>query len=369
MSTDTDPDVRKPDVEFRKWTDIELFPTILRDLQKYHESGGPTPPTVAYSEKVKLDGTNAAIRFLNGVLVAFQSRNRDITPEDDNAGFARWASDIPWPTFEADDASLPVILIHGEWAGPGVIKGTAVAKIPRKQFFIFAIERCSGEKDPETGDWTRRLLITAPGDIQVSLGTWTHPDVHILPWANKGKQWVVNLNDPERVSTFAAFINERVAAIEAEDPYISEVFGVNGVGEGLVLYPTYVWTDQAEGFCNDRESWRRLAFKAKGEKHREQKAPVAVEVAPEALANVAAFVASFVTEARCQHGLRDACQEEASQKKTGAFIGWIGKDVEKESRRALEASGLSWKQVSGAVTTAARLWFQAEQARQAGITP
>lgn len=354
------------DAETRKWPEIELLPTILRDLQKHHEAGGPKPPTVAYSEKVKLDGTQDSARFRNGVIEAFQSRDRDITPADDNAGFARWASGVTWPTFEANE-SFPVTLIHGEWAGPGVIKGTAVAKIPKKQFFIFAIERCSAEKDPETGDWTHRVLITNPRDIENWLDGWTHPDVHILPWANAGKQWVVDLNDPERVSTFAAIINERVATIETEDPYISETFGVKGVGEGLVLYPTYVWTDQGDGFCTNRESWRRLAFKAKGEKHREQKAPVAVEVAPEALADVAAFVASFVTEARCRHGLRDACGGEASPKKTGAFIGWIGKDVEKESRVALEANRLSRKQVQGPVTTAARLWFQAEQGRQAGL--
>lgn len=326
------------DTEFRKWTDIELFPTILRDLQKYHEAGGPKPPTVAYREKVKLDGTNSAGRFRHGKLEGFQSRNRDITPEDDNAGFARWASGVTWPTFDAE-RSLPVLLIHGEWAGPGVIKGTAVAQIPKKQFFIFAIERCSGEKNPETGDWTMRVLITDPRDIENWLDGWTHPDVHVLPWANGGKDWVVDLNDPERVSTFAAFINERVAAIEAEDPYVSEVFGVKGVGEGLVLYPAFVWTDQAAGLCTYRDAWRRLAFKAKGEKHREQKAPVAVEVTPEVLATVVAFVASFVTEARCQHGLRDACQGEAVQKKTGAFIGWMGADVAKESRRALEDMG------------------------------
>lgn len=41
----------------------------------------------------KLDGTNACVVIQDGVIAGVQSRNRFITPEDDNYGFARWVSE------------------------------------------------------------------------------------------------------------------------------------------------------------------------------------------------------------------------------------------------------------------------------------
>lgn len=336
------------DNETRKWPDIELFSSVVRGLQKYHEAGGPPPPTLSYRAKIKLDGTNAAIRYRNGQVEAFQSRTRDITSDDDNAGFARWASGIEWPElFSGNIGAFPIVLIHGEWAGPGVIGGTAVAQIPRKQFFIFAIEQCNETKDPDTGEWTRRWLVTDPAEIRMMLNSWTHPDVYVLPWLEQ--VYHVDLNDTGATQQFSTDLNNLVAAFELCDPYIEATFGVKGVGEGIVLYPQHVI---------EREVWQHLAFKAKGEKHREKKAKVAVEVSGDTIASIEAFVSTFVTEARCQHGLRDACGGAKDVKKLGAFIGWMGKDVEKESKVELEAAGLNWKQVSGAVTTAARQWFQ-----------
>mgnify|MGYP003564223801 FL=1 len=41
----------------------------------------------------KLDGTNAQIAITEDGVMFVGSRNRWITPEDDNYGFARWARD------------------------------------------------------------------------------------------------------------------------------------------------------------------------------------------------------------------------------------------------------------------------------------
>lgn len=63
----------------------------------------------------KVDGTNASI-FSDGLTVRYGSRKREITPEDDNAGFASYASK------SEDMAGLrqlvldnPNLIIYGEW--------------------------------------------------------------------------------------------------------------------------------------------------------------------------------------------------------------------------------------------------------------
>ncbi len=324
----------------RKWPDIEGLHVVVRDHAKHGRPLG----LIRYKAKIKLDGTNAAVRLRGGEVVGFQSRTQDVSPESDNAGFARWASTVPWPRLGVPQQG--VVVIHGEWAGPGVQKGTACQQIPGKRFFVFAVEVCSDEVDPDTGDWTLRELITDPGEIRDLLGDF-HPEVLILPWHPIDLD-PVNLMDEASVQAFADKVNAEVLAVEAKDPYIAATFGVEGVGEGLVFYP--------EG-STSRERWRRLAFKAKGEKHRVKAAKVAAEVAPEVLASVSAFVAAFVTEPRCQQGLTVTGAERGDMRKLGPFLQWIGKDVEKESRTELEASGLTWKAASAAVTAAAKTWF------------
>jgi hypothetical protein len=180
---------------------------------------------------------------------------------------------------------------------------------------------------------------------------WDHPDVQIIPW--HGEPRTVDLSDPDAVTRFAQDMNELVDVVESSDPYLKQAFGVDGIGEGVVMYPI-----PGESSMSPRERWRRLAFKAKGEKHRVKKAPRAVEVDPEEIKSIAAFVETFVTQQRCEQGLTAIMKgEQPDIRRIGEFIGWISKDVEKESRVELEASGLTWKQVSSAVGAAARGWY------------
>jgi hypothetical protein len=80
----------------------------------------------------------------------------------------------------------------------------------------------------------------------------------------------------------------------------------------------------------------------------------------EKVATVEAFVKKFVTENRLNQGLREACGDVAVSKDTGSFLKWLGMDVKNESADELEASGLEWKDVSKAVTLAAKAWWVAE---------
>lgn len=83
----------------------------------------------------KLDGTNAAI-IIEGEEFGAQSRNRLITPEDDNYGFARWA-------YENKEALISMLgegRHFGEWWGAGIQRGYGL-KNNDKRFSLFNIDR------------------------------------------------------------------------------------------------------------------------------------------------------------------------------------------------------------------------------------
>lgn len=84
----------------------------------------------------KLDGTNAQIHIA-GKTVTVGSRNRIITPEDDNYGFARWCKEN-----ETDLLKLGPGRHFGEWWGAGIQRRYGVAE---KRFSLFNVGRWSSD--------------------------------------------------------------------------------------------------------------------------------------------------------------------------------------------------------------------------------
>lgn len=81
----------------------------------------------------KLDGTNAQVCISEDGTIRAGSRNRWITPENDNHGFASWVRD------HADDLrTLGPGRHFGEWWGHGINRGYG---IPEKRFSLFNVER------------------------------------------------------------------------------------------------------------------------------------------------------------------------------------------------------------------------------------
>jgi len=97
------------------------FPSIPR-LSKNH---------IIISEKI--DGTNALIYIDDQSRVYAGSRNRWITPEDDNYGFAKWvASNV------GDLSLLGPGMHYGEWYGSGIQRGYG---LNHKRFALFNTSR------------------------------------------------------------------------------------------------------------------------------------------------------------------------------------------------------------------------------------
>jgi len=338
-----------------KWPEIEGLHHIRKGM-KVRQKNDPefTPPIVTYYAKVKLHGTNAGIQVLKDGTVRAQGRNHVLTLKDDNLGFASWVTENQ-DYFKAL-AGPQDMVIYGEWCGRGIQKGVAIAQIDRKVLAVFAIQFGLGRA-------SRSRLLVDSSCIRRLLPE--HPDLFVLPWHDTtGK--VLNWNDKGALEVRAAEISMEVLKVEEADPWVSEVFGVDGTGEGLVLYPVsifrdddYVSQDLADhiGPLIDRDRFSELIFKAKGDKHKVVKQKRPAQVDPEVAKNAADFVELFLTDARLDQGVTEACGGEFDPKRTGDFLKWIGQDVKKESAVELEAAGLEWKQVSKLVTDRARQWY------------
>lgn len=329
-------------MDFLGFPSIEGFHNVKRFADAFPDAlTGP----VAYRGKVKLHGTNAGIRIGSGGVVAAQSRTQIITPQSDNAGFARWVESTRdyWAGLVGDSSDV-TFTVFGEWCGQGIMRGTAISNIGKKVFAVFAIVVTIGAETREES-----ALISHPDAISEILGTLPS-DVHVLPWY--GDEFSVDFRDPTNLAATVATLNKVVADIEPCDPWVKQVFGVEGTAEGVVYYPSAGKAVTVKGFGE-------LAFKAKGEKHKVVATKAAVQVDPEVAANVDAFVAMFVTQGRLEQGLT-AVGGSLEMKNIGPFLKWVGTDVQKESVAELEASGLTWDQVQKGVQTAAREWFIAK---------
>ena len=88
----------------------------------------------------KLDGTNAQLYITEDGELYTGSRNRWITPEDDNYGFAKWAAGNK-------DALLTLGPGHhyGEWWGNGIQRGY---NMKQKVFSMFNTERWKDKELP-----------------------------------------------------------------------------------------------------------------------------------------------------------------------------------------------------------------------------
>lgn len=92
-----------------------------------------------YTEKI--DGTNACIVITPDGEFGCQSRQRIITPEDDNYGFAKWAYENKEELMKLGDGYH-----FGEWWGLGIQRGYGLTE---KRFSLFNTKRW-GSHNPST---------------------------------------------------------------------------------------------------------------------------------------------------------------------------------------------------------------------------
>jgi len=144
-------------VEFVKW------PKIPR--------GNPLEITITE----KINGTTSCVIVENGEVVGCQSRNRLITTENDNFGFAAWVEENKEQLALLGDGHH-----FGEWAGPGIQKNPI--NLDKKEFYLFNTHMWNEETTPSCcsvvpvlyeGIYTEQIVKDVMSDLmELSVSTY-----------------------------------------------------------------------------------------------------------------------------------------------------------------------------------------------------
>ena len=342
--------------KFVKWNDLNQFHEVVKSLghNRIYQKLVANDFKIKFGLKVKLHGTNAAVRIDPDGKVTAQKRSSDLLGTADNCGFRAWVE-----RNEAFFSNLAIldttIVIFGEWAGPGVQQGVAVSQIPNKCFFPFAIDYFTDYV--ETGKHIRaydpkRIENFLDGKLKACPN-----DIIVIPWYDAVEIDFVNKLETEKSLVKLNLLTEKVGE---SDPFIKEIFDVEGNGEGFVCYPML---GNIPGLYMDEEleHFSHFNFKSKSEHHRVNKTKDAVSFDPEKFANKNRFADAFCTEQRFEQGFREFMDEsiERTMQKTSGFIAWVCRDVAKESKTEQEETGISWKDLSKVVSSRAAIWFKA----------
>jgi hypothetical protein len=353
-----------------KFPSIEQYRNVVKHVRDVSTRCNVSIPKIDFLGTVKLHGTNAGVsRFVgNDTMIWAQSRSNVITPESDNAGFARFVEDekISFHTlFDCVKEFYPpnspmgnedVITIFGEWCGQGIQKGVGISELP-KMFVIFAIMWKYSYNTPD-GVEDENMYYFSPEEVkQVYHNMLITGDMRINSTTIKCiynyKTWIMTLDltNPEVHQNELAAITLEV---EEKCP-VAAAHGIDGVGEGVVWRA--VKQHAVGGLAYDL---RPLLFKVKGEKHSVTKVKTLAAVDIEKVNSINEFVSNVLTEARLNQGLqylRETQLDPSISQNIGPFLKWIGGDVIKEESDTMEASGLDRKTVMGAINREARNWY------------
>ncbi len=289
-------------------------------------------PTLTFEGTVKIHGCCSSVR-LEGGTRSPQSRNNDISIENDNYGFARFISETP------DDAFLTLkdlfgdnVVVHGEWAGKGIQDTVAVSQL-EKMWVIFAVQRITPDGDEE------KWISLKDKDLT----TLNHNRIYSI------RQFGVETVDIdfEKPAEATNKINELSLAVESECP-VGKFFGISGIGEGRV------WRCVTEGWESSK-----FVFKVKGQAHSKSKVKKLANVDVEKMKSIEDFVELTVDEGRLQQGydLLKNQHTTIDEKLTGDFLRWIVNDIKKEESDTMISNGLSEKETNPAISKKARRWF------------
>lgn len=324
-------------MEARKWTKIGQLANLVAD------ANWSTAETfqVTYRGKIKLHGTNASVRYICDGSIFVQSRNAIVKlagtpgPGDESTHYGFTKVGLSWTDLPACMTDKDDVVVFGEWCGPGVQKGVASAQVDEKFFAIFALDSCTN------GVWE---TVIDPDEISALLGPkWlSKQDVHVLPFHTEAK--TVDLKNADELEKFRAWAASFVQEVEVADPWVKEVFGKEGVGEGLVFYPIefdFAWE-------------KSLLFKAKGEKHSVTKVRKIVDIDPLILEKKQELVDAIVTDNRLNQGLDEVFGEQQPViNRMSDFIRWVMNDVQTECMLEIESSGFEWTEVAKPISTKA----------------
>lgn len=327
---------------FYRFGRIEQFKNCVKAVRDHCNALSKPLPTLRFTGSVKLHGTNAAIVYHRGGLLTCQSRERIITPESDNAGFAQFATErhealVAWLRDIAYSVNANAVAVYGEWVGPKVQNGVGVSALAERQFFVFAIHSFHGASG-QKNQFLEKYVATQVAGWQID---GIHSMFSFPTWTEN-----IDFSNPEAVQNRLV---ELTVAVEDECP-VAKAFGISGIGEGIVWH------------CENPHGIEGLTFKVKGEKHSASKVRTLKGIAStdvERMATLNEFLDRVVTQNRLAQGV-DKLGEmglPVDSSSTGAYLKWVGTDVKTEEALTIEASGFALSEVMHRTNVRARNFY------------
>lgn len=323
---------------FKKFPSIVQFSNVVkhvRDNCKFHNK---PLPTIEFSGSVKLHGTNSGLGFSKDK-IWYQSRERLLSYESDNAGFAMWGMSnedslkkIYTHICDKENIEHDSFYIFGEWCGPSIQKGVSVSQLPEKKFAIFEMVFVKADQEFKIDHVIYHKFIN---DLL--------QNVVVIDAIVKPLTVTIDFNEPSSVQNF---LLEETLKVEEECPF-GKYFGISGVGEGIV----YTSCD-----CDLPK------FKVKGEKHSSSKVKTLHELTEaeiSAKASAKEFVDFALSENRLKQGISklEEMGHEVSVKSMGHYLKWVGNDILEECKDTLIESGLERKVVMPVIADKAKFWY------------
>lgn len=321
----------------KKFPSIEQYRNVVKEIRSRHdytgndEQGSPvylhtTPyPTLRFIGTVKCHGTNGGI-VVTKEGVTYQSRNRELTIQYDNVGFALAMSAVPIQHLIENAEYREYVAIYGEWIGQGIQSGVSVSNISPRKWVVFAYNI--------DGVWQR--------DLGESCGNWEVLKEHNIHHINHFPTYEIDIdfNHPELSQNK---LIEMTQAVENECP-VGAAFGISGTGEGIVFR-----CDTVPSIC----------FKSKGEKHSVTKVKKLNSVNVEEIYSIQEFVEYAVTENRLQQGITYLQEQllDIDIKNTGVFLKWVANDTFREEQDVIVQRQLPANKLGSYISKKAREWY------------
>lgn len=311
-----------------KFTSIESLKHVVANVRKHYNKIGKPFPTLNFTGKAKLHGTNAGVRRTPSGKLQPQSRERILDITSDNYGFAMFIEQHKDAVANLFD-NFPVdadVTLYGEWCGGNIQPAVALTQTP-KHWVLFAAK---------IGETYVKLPVSICDNNINIYNIAQIPDYHVT----------INFLSPEPASEILADLTLKV---EQECPWAKIMFDVSGVGEGLV------WT------CDEHPEMSDLWFKTKGMLHKgndKTKVPK-IKIDDQKLASIKELVDEVLPQWRLEQGISHLREEGITLLPQGTvdYLKWIARDILKEETETIAASGFDWKAIQGQIMQTARQFF------------
>lgn len=342
---------------FFKYPSIRQFRDVATETVAKYSGIDDSKLKATYRRTIKLHGSNSSIVFpLNGTNEIYaQSRNRIITPENDNAGFARWVEDNSnsiqdcfyehMPDQHEDWTLVSHIVVYGEWCGQGIQKGTALNQLP-KMFVVFGVRVIYNSDVEDTRNrWS--YIECQEEDILTNTYKYAPFSEHSIGMYNINEfntTDIVEIDFSNPVETQRILL-EDVEKVGACCP-LALALGATGTGEGYVYEPL-------NGVYHN-------SFKVKSKSHSVSKTEHMSEENLKQMESCSELADKFLTLRRYYQGLDYLVEMDIdpySTNNVGHFIKWVVGDIKKEHSEMVAELGFKQSIVNMYAAKHAKEWF------------